>query len=81
MLTTTLTRVATITAPPESRHVADRWSDAAQRAGADPEQFADGRLLHTDLNEPGSLLVGDVDLPAHAVAAQARQTTSLGVRP
>jgi hypothetical protein len=59
VLTTTLTRLSTITAPPDSRHVADRWSDAAQRAGADPALFAGDRLLHTDLN-PHNVLITDV---------------------
>ncbi|MFI7679516.1 hypothetical protein [Actinophytocola sp. NPDC049390] len=58
LLTTTLTKLATITAPPTARNVTDRWSDAAQRAGVDPEVFAGDRLLHTDLN-PHNILIVD----------------------
>ncbi len=58
LLTTTLTNLATITAPPTARGITDRWADAAHRAGVDPEVFAGDRLLHTDLN-PHNILVVD----------------------
>ncbi len=60
VLTTTLTKLAAVTAPPNARNVSDRWADTAHRAGVDPEVLAGDRLLHTDLNPHNVLITNEV---------------------